>query len=194
MSKLKSLIKNKTTVWIFCRNECLQEDLLQQAEHEGFMTINGHNPSTLNHRQLYGINKDMQIGCISVIVWVQSAKPCNRKGTPARIDYEKYLAGENDYSYYGHFDDVPDRHLWKKIAYEYTNKDDFFCLCNIFIEGQSYKDYTAYIYRWLIESAWHYSPESAFTKVLENINIIARSYAEKITVSDCAFKVGYDTV
>ena len=191
MRTLKSLIKNKPDVWIFCRNERLQRVFLLQAENEGFLTINGQNPNTLNHHQLYGITNKMKVGYLSAMIWVFTAKAGSKKNNTERIDYEKYLAGESDYLYNGRLDDIPDQNQWDKIAYEYRDMNEFQNLCNTFIEEQSYNDYKAYIYRWLIESTWHFSPEAAFARVLDNLDFIAISYAEKLSVSDCAVNVGY---
>ena len=191
MRTLKSLIENNTDVWIFCRSESLQRFFLWQAENEGFMAINGQNPSTLGHQKLYGINNAMEVGYLSAMIWVLSSKADSNENTTTRIDYERYLAGENEYFYHGRLDDVPDRSLWDKLAYTYTDSYEFQSLCDAFIENQSYEDYKAYIYRWLIESTWHYSPKSAFAIVLDNADFIARSYAGKVSVSDCAIDVGY---
>ena len=191
MRTLKSLIESKPDVWLFCRNECLQRYFLWQAENEGFQAINGQNPISLNHHQLYVITNNMKLGYMSAMVWVLSAKSKIKRNPPTRIDYEKYLAGESDYLYYGRLDEVPDRNLWDKIAYEFTDAREFLIICSTFIENQSYIDYKAYVYRWLIESALHYSPEAAFTRVLDNINLVAMSYAEKLSVSDCVVKIEY---
>ena len=158
MRTLKLLIENKPDVWIYCRNECLQRYFLWQAENEGFLAINGQNPISLNHHQLYAITNNMKLGYMSAMVWVLSAKSKIKRNPPTRIDYEKYLAGESDYLYYGRLDEVPDRNLWDKIAYEFTDAREFLIICSTFIENQSYINYKAYVYRWLIESALHYSP------------------------------------
>lgn len=109
MRTLKSLIENKPDVWIFCRNERLQKVFLLQAENEGFLTINGQNPNTLNHHRLYGITNKMKVGYLSAMIWVFTSKAGSKKNYTKRIDYEKYLAGESDYLYHGRLDDIPDR-------------------------------------------------------------------------------------
>ena len=104
MQTLKSLVANKSDVWIFCKNEYLQKHFLWQAENEGFLALNGQNPSALNHHQLYAITNDMKVGYLSAMIWALTKKAGNTKNAPTRIDYEKYLACENDHLYYGRLD------------------------------------------------------------------------------------------
>ena len=85
MRTLKSLIENKSQVWIFCRNEDLQAAFLEQAEKEGFIALNGAKPHQLFHQKLYGINDDLTMGYLSAMIWVLSAKAA--KDNHVRIDY-----------------------------------------------------------------------------------------------------------
>ena len=191
MRTLRSLVENNSQVWIFCRNDGLQADFLEQAENEGFIALNGVKPHNLCHRSLYGINDDITMGYLAAMIWVLSAKADKYKDHHVRVDYERYIAGEDDYLYRGRLDDLPDRSEWERLAYSITDKDEFDRICDASSENLTYEEYKAYIYRWLINSTWHYKPESAFERIYVDLWYIAKCYSEKMSVSDCAVEVGY---
>ncbi len=98
MMTLKELAEQYGDVWIYCRDESLQERFLSQAEEEGFLTLNGQKPAELRHQILYGIFDDMTMGYLSGMVWCYSAR--NPGDNHIRVDYEKYLNDESDIFYH----------------------------------------------------------------------------------------------
>ena len=97
MKTIKELVRLYGDVWVYCKNEELQVQFLNQAENEGFIALNGQKPSELFHHKLYGLSDDMTMGYLSGMVWCYSAR--NPKDTIIRIDYEKYLSDEEDILY-----------------------------------------------------------------------------------------------
>lgn len=80
----------------------------------------------------------------------------------------------------------------KRIAYSNgMSHTEFYKVCEEFIEGQTFEEYNAYIYRFLIESDWRYSTKQAIRRMEWEAWFIARSYFDKTPVYDCAVEVGY---
>ena len=63
--------------------------------------------------------------------------------------------------------------------------------CESFIQEQSFEEYNAYIYRFLIESSWHNTPEHTVERMMWEDYIIMKCYSDKTPVADCAVEVGY---
>ncbi len=95
MRTLKSLIEKNKKVWFYCGTEDLQKEFLEQTEKEGFATMRGENPTSLSLQRLYGINSEGTIGYISNFIWYLSFQTGNKD--ILRIDYDRYISGENDY-------------------------------------------------------------------------------------------------
>ena len=94
MRSLKALIEQNDSVWIYCKDEPLQVQFLEQAESEGFLALNGQKPTELFHHMLYGIDSDMTMGYLSNMCWCLTFREGD---THVRVDYGKYIAGEEDY-------------------------------------------------------------------------------------------------
>lgn len=190
MRSLKALTENNSVVWFFCRNECLAKRFLEQCETEGFLALNGQKPTELVHQKFYGIFDDMTMGYLSSMIWSLTfrANPDDR----LRVDYEKYCSGKEDFICHRTRTKGSDYSHWNQIAYSNALKPRVFAeLCNRFIEGQSFEEYNAYVFRYLIESDWHYIPEQAVQRMMWEDYLITECYEEKTPVADCAVEVGY---
>ena len=189
MKLLKSLFENNGQVWIYCENQAYQEKFLKQAEEEGFLALNGQKPTEMFRHQLYGINDDMTIGYLAVMIWTLTFQ--TGKDSHLRVDYGKYISGDDDFiCHTAHLKRVSFSD-WNKIAYVTIDSGKFEEMCNHFIDGQEFEDYQAYIYRYLMESSWQYSPERAAKIVEEESGYISQCYNERVSVSDCAVEIGY---
>ena len=115
MRLLKELLKNNSTVWIYCESEALQKHFLKQAEAEGFLSINGQVPSQLFHHQLYGISDDMTVGYLAAMIWSLTFQ--TGKDDHVRVDYSKYISDDEDY--YCHSTKLKriDYSDWNQLAY-----------------------------------------------------------------------------
>ena len=190
MRTLKDLIKNNnSTIWIYCENKVLQEKFLEHAGNEGFQAINRHKPKELLRNHLYVINDDMTIGYLAKMIWWLTFQ--TGKDTHIRIDYGKYISNKDEFickdtcfKRVGFSD-------WNKISYVTINSKEFCIQCDTFINGQSFEEYQAYIYRYLIESSWNYTPERAVKRIEDETDYITKCYIEKIPVSECAIEVGF---
>lgn len=190
MNKLSDLLLVNDVVWIFCRNKDLAEGFLKQCETEGFCTLNGQKPTELSLNRFYGIFDDFTMGYLANMIWHLTLK--NEDDDHVRIDYEKFISDEEDYICRTTSEKKFDYDDLKRIAYlNGMNHTDFYKACGKFIEGQTFEEYNAYIYRYLIESDWRYSTEQAITRMEWEAWFIAQCYTNKIPVSRCAVEVGY---
>ena len=189
MRTLKSLINGNDTVWFYCATKNLQEQFLKQAEDEGFMTLNGQKPTELFNQYFYGIYSDMTMGYLANMIWCLTFR--TGMDTHIRIDYEKYCSGEEDYICHKTILHSVRYSDWNKLSYRTLDSGEFRIQCDSFIAGQTFAEYQAYIYRFLMESSWHYTPERAVEKIKDEANWISQCYVDKVTVSDCAVEVGF---
>ena len=190
MRLITDLIQNNTSVWFYCESEALQKHFLKQAEMEGFCAINGQKPTELFHHQLYGISDDMTVGYLSVMIWSLTFQCGNDEHV--RINYEKYITGEEDYLCHSTRLKRVDYSDWNQIAYSNClNSKDFSRLCDTFIEGQSFEEYNAFVYRFLLESSWHYKPEQAVEIMQNEDYYIVECYINNESVSNCAAEIGF---
>ena len=189
MRLLKDLIESNSTVWIYCESEYWEVEFLKQAEAEGFLALNGQKPTDLYHQHLYGINEDMTLGYLSNMIWCMTFQSGVDKNI--RIDYEKYITDKEDYICHEtqlkriRFSD------WNKISYTTLDTDEFYKQCESFIKGQTFEEYQAYIYRFLIESTWHYSPEQAVRRMEDESDYISKCFLVNTPAAKCAIEVGY---
>jgi len=190
MRTLRALIENHDTVWFYCRNDYLAKKFLEQCESEGFMTLNNQKPTALFHHKFYGVFDNLTMGYLSNMIWCLTLNRSN--DNHLRIDYEKYISDEEDYICHRMKGKRIDYADWNLIAYSNgLRPKEFSELCSHFIDGQSFEEYNAYVFRCLIESNWHYSPEQAVERIEWEEHYISQSYLEKRPVSECAIEVGY---
>lgn len=103
MRTLRSLMEQCENVWFRCDTQELQRQFLRQCADEGFHTINGGKPVGLNCSRLYGIS-DNSVGYLMGMCWALGYKGAaidigtgKHVKRPIRIDYGKYIAGDDDY-------------------------------------------------------------------------------------------------
>lgn len=98
MRTLKALIDNNNTIWIYCKDKELAKSFLEQCENEGFLALNGQKPTELFHHSFYGISDDMTMGFLSSMIWSMTLR--NGNDNHVRIDYEKFISGEDNYFFH----------------------------------------------------------------------------------------------
>ena len=190
MNLLKALIEDNDTIWFYCRNERLAKCFLEQCEKEGFIALNGQKPTKLFRQKFYGIFDDMTMGYLSNMIWCLTFQ--TGLDDHVRIDYEKYISDADDYICHETKYKNVDYSDWNRISYSNgLSASEFAALCDTFIEGQSFEEYNAYIYRYLMESEWHYTPEHAVERMMWEDYLISKCYSDKIPVVDCAVEVGF---
>lgn len=98
MRNVTELSKSNGKVYVYLRNEVIVRKFLKDAENEGFTFGDGEKPTARPGNNLYVVNRDWTI---SHVGWTghmafQSAKRIGEKEL-IRVDYEKYLLGEEEY-------------------------------------------------------------------------------------------------
>ena len=63
--------------------------------------------------------------------------------------------------------------------------------CNVYDPHMSYEEYVVHVFRCLVISSWHYSPEEATEVIRKNSAFIKTSYEHKWTIIDTMVDIGY---
>lgn len=98
MRNVTELSKLNGKVYVYLKDEVITRRFLQDAENEGFTFGDGEKPTARPGNNLYTVNRDWTI---SHVGWAghmafQSAKYVGEQEL-IRVDYERYLLGEDDY-------------------------------------------------------------------------------------------------
>ncbi len=103
MRTLRSLMEQCEVVWFCCDTKELQKQFLQQCEDEDFFTITGDKPTELGCNRLHGISNN-SVGYLMGMCWALGYRGAaidigsgKHIKSPVRIDYGKYVSGEDDY-------------------------------------------------------------------------------------------------
>ena len=96
MRTLKQLVEKAGKVWVYLDNEETGNAFLRQAREEGFCCCDGSSLRRMSWFYVMALRSDMTVCYVSLFNWTFSFAG-NVKGTPLRVDYEKYAAGEEDY-------------------------------------------------------------------------------------------------
>ena len=93
---LKQLAEKEATVWVYLDNRKVGKAFLRQAREEGFRCCDGSSLRWMSWFYVMALHSDMTVWTVSLFNWTLSFAG-DVKGTPVRVDYEKYMAGEEDY-------------------------------------------------------------------------------------------------
>ena len=96
MRTLKRLAEKEGTVWVYLDNRKVGKAFLRQAREEGFRCSDGSSLRWMSWFYVMALHSDMTVWTVSLFNWTLSFAG-DVKGTPVRVDYEKYAAGEEDY-------------------------------------------------------------------------------------------------
>ena len=98
MRNVTELSKLPGKVYVYLNDPATTEKFLQAAETEGFIFGDGAKPTSRPGNDLYAVNPDHTISHCGFTghMAFQSAKTVGDQKL-IRVDYEKYLAGEEDY-------------------------------------------------------------------------------------------------
>ena len=98
MRNVTELSKLNGKVYVYLRDEVIARRFLQDAENEGFTFGDGEKPTARPGNNLYVVNCDWTI---SHVGWAghMAFRSAKRVGEQEliRVDYEKYLLGEEEY-------------------------------------------------------------------------------------------------
>ena len=98
MRNVTKISKLNGKVYVYLKDEVIARRFLKDAENEGFTFGDGEKPTARPGNNLYVVNRNWTI---SHVGWAghmafQSAKYVGEQEL-IRVDYEKYLLGEDDY-------------------------------------------------------------------------------------------------
>ena len=96
MRTLKQLAEKEGRVWVYLDNRKVGKAFLRQAREEGFRCCDGSSLRWMSWFYVMALYSDMTVWTASLFNWTLSFAG-DVKGTPVRVDYEKYMAGEEDY-------------------------------------------------------------------------------------------------
>ena len=101
MRTINDLSKLNGRVYVYLANAEIGNRFLQQAEAEGFTYPDGVKPSERGYESIMAINHDKTINFVGTNERIAFQSGAKNAGSEQllRIDYEKYLSGEDDYYY-----------------------------------------------------------------------------------------------
>lgn len=95
--------KKKEKVYVYLANEEIGKKFMQQAEDEGFLFGDGAKPTSRCYAEVMAVNDDITINFVNSIGRMAFSSGTSSIGdkTLIRVDFEKYIAGEENYIYNG---------------------------------------------------------------------------------------------
>ena len=96
MRTLKELAEKEGRVWLFCRDQHTGMAFFRQAKEEGFRWGDGSPLTSPTWRYVVGVHSDLTVWRVSLFNWTLSYR-ASVGGTPLRVDYARYRAGEEDF-------------------------------------------------------------------------------------------------
>lgn len=97
MRTIEALLENNEVVWVYLSSKEVGGRFLKQAKEEGFHFSDGQEPEESDWGYVMAIHKDKTIAHVSITIWVMSFQ-AHVTSAPPKIDYEKYTAGEGNYT------------------------------------------------------------------------------------------------
>lgn len=99
MRTIKNLSKLNGRVYVYLANAEIGHRFLQQAEAEGFTFNDGVKPTERRCEEIMAINHDYTLNFMGTNGRIAYGSGVKQVGGEQliRIDFEKYLSGDNDY-------------------------------------------------------------------------------------------------
>ena len=99
MRTIKNLSKLNGRVYVYLANAGIGHRFLQQAETEGFTYGDGVKPTEREYAEIMAINHDGTLNFVGTNGRIAYGSGVRHVGDKQliRIDFEKYLSGDNDY-------------------------------------------------------------------------------------------------
>lgn len=104
MRTIKNLVNHNkdNRVYVYLANNELGNKFMHQAEEEGFVFEDGELPTSRRYSEIMAANENETINFVGAngrIAFGSGVKKIGDK-TLVRVDYEKYVNGEDDYFYH----------------------------------------------------------------------------------------------
>ena len=98
MRKITNLLSLGGRVWVYLSSTALAKTFLKNAEDEGFTFGDGVKPTERQTSDIFALNPELTIHYVGYMGHLAFQSPDHFIGEPlTRVDYEKYLAGRDDY-------------------------------------------------------------------------------------------------
>lgn len=99
---IRGLFNGNVRPWVYCNNKVIGERFLQDAENEGFVFGDGVKPTQKEWHYVIAVHEDGTLAYQGITMWVRGFNiKClavdNGIKDILRVDYEKYIAGEEDF-------------------------------------------------------------------------------------------------
>lgn len=98
---ITELSKLNGRVYVYLANDEIDNKFMQQAEHEGFTFGDAAKPTERNYAEIMAVNHDTTINFVGANGRIAFGSGTQKIGNEAliRVDFEKYINGEDDYYY-----------------------------------------------------------------------------------------------
>ena len=97
MRKIMELVNGEEKVYIYLKNKAVQYRFMGDAEREGITYTDGLKPTERNADDIMALMAD---GTICFVGWA-GRMCCHHSDEVKRVDYEKYIDGEEEYTVAG---------------------------------------------------------------------------------------------
>lgn len=99
--KLHDLVKENQKAYVYLSDEELGARFLRQAEAEGYTYGDGEKPTTRAYADVMAVNPDHTINFVGAYGRVAFGAGTAKIGSTdlIRVDYAKFIAGDEDYFY-----------------------------------------------------------------------------------------------
>lgn len=94
MRTIKQLVGKEQKVYIVLKNKAIQYRFMSDAEYEGITFGDNVKPTERSIDDIMALRSD---GTICYLGWAGRMCYHNRKRNILRVDYEKYISGEDNY-------------------------------------------------------------------------------------------------
>lgn len=98
---VKELAKKNGRVYVYLENSEIGNQFMQQAESEGFTFTDGVRPTERCYAEIMAVNRDITINFVGTNGRIAFGSGTKIVGNEEfiRVDYKKYIDGNNDYTY-----------------------------------------------------------------------------------------------
>lgn len=100
---IRELAKQDGKVYVYLANDEIGNQFMQQAENEGFTFGDGVKPTARGYAEIMAVNHNITINFVGANGRIAFGSGVKKIGDEnfIRVDFEKYIAGNKDYSFDG---------------------------------------------------------------------------------------------
>ena len=101
MRTIKDLVNQHGKVYVYIASDEIGNQFMQQAESEGFTFSDGAKPTSRCYAEIMAVNDNYTINFVGTVGRMAFGSRAEKVGNQRllRVNYEKYVNGESDYTY-----------------------------------------------------------------------------------------------